>query len=331
MRRLGRSTPTEGAGHYPSLLMIGSGAFLIVVALMLRFYAYPALAVAPIDQDSITSLSATDATVLDVATLRPITTDLTVQAHTVGDVQASEDAGDDIRVWHNLTSVRSGDGEIRSRSVERAAFDAVSGLAVNCCREYRATTRGQRVPVQREGLIFKFPFDTQKEDYQLWDTTVGKAFPAEYTGTDDLDGLRVYLFTLTVPETVLGTRELPASMFGIEQVDSVEADVHIRATKTITVEPNTGVIMDRTEDQKQWLVADGVEVVANEAVLSFTDEEVAEMLEDFRDEGTMLGNLRFRYPMLAGLIGLVLLGGGVVLHRRTARRSEARQTPEPVA
>ena len=39
-------------------ILVGIGAFLVVTGLLARFYAYPALAVAPMDQNSVTSLEA---------------------------------------------------------------------------------------------------------------------------------------------------------------------------------------------------------------------------------------------------------------------------------
>ena len=76
-------------------ILVGIGAFLVVTGVLARFYAYPALAVAPMDQNSVTELAATDATILDLSTYRRCTTDMSVVNRTVGDVKASEDAGDD--------------------------------------------------------------------------------------------------------------------------------------------------------------------------------------------------------------------------------------------
>lgn len=318
--------------RYSSVIMIGLGSFLMVAALLVRFYAYPHLAVAPIEQDSITRLSATDATLLDTSTLAPITTDLDVAVRTVGDVKATEAAADDVRVWYSTTSVRSDDGQVRSRSVDRAAFGAVSGAAVNCCREWRSTTAGELTPVQRKGQVFKFPFHTLKQDYPNWDSTVGKEFNAKYVGTDSIQGMGIYKFVMTIPDTLIDSRELPASIFGIDQAEPVNASVFYRNTKTFYVEPETGAIIDRTEDQKQWLVAEGTEVVANQALLSFTDAQVTKMVSDVESDASMLGNLRTLYPLLIGLLGLGLFAAGVLLRvRRGSGTGSGRRIAEPPA
>ena len=117
---------------------------MLVAGLLLKFYAYPRVAVAPIDQNSVTRLQATGAEIFDTSTLEPLTTDLSVQSRTVGDVKASEDRGENVRVWVNTTSIRSDDGTVRSRSTERTAFDATPAEAVNCCGAFDEATEGER-------------------------------------------------------------------------------------------------------------------------------------------------------------------------------------------
>ena len=118
------------------LVLAGLGAFLLVLAVMLKVYVYPQLAVAPADQNSVTVLTGPGATIFDTATLEEVTTDLTTQVLTVGDVDAAEEEGNGVVVWQSLTSTKDSDGVIRSRDVERAAFDEYTAEAVNCCGEF---------------------------------------------------------------------------------------------------------------------------------------------------------------------------------------------------
>ena len=52
-------------------LLVGVGCFLIVAALLVRFYAYPKLAVAPVNQNSVTKLQAEGATFFNTSHPRP--------------------------------------------------------------------------------------------------------------------------------------------------------------------------------------------------------------------------------------------------------------------
>lgn len=302
--------------RFLSVALIALGGFLVVSALLMRFYAYPNLAVAPIDQNSVTNLSASDATILDVSTLKPITTDLAVESRTVSDVEASEEAteeaGEEVRVWVNTTSIQSADGEVRSRSTDRAAFDASSGLAVDCADCFRETTQGERQEVDFEGLIYKFPFDAQKTDYPFWDGSIQDTATATYAGTDSIEGLDVQVYEMEVPETVIGTREVPGSLFGVDE-PAVEADVNYQISRTFYVEPATGAVIDRVDDTRNWLTYEGSEVTATEAQLSYTDEQVQENVDELGTQAKLLSGLKLLFPLIAGLLGVVLLAVGIVL------------------
>ena len=226
-------------------VLVGLGVFLVIGGLLLRFYAYPRLAVAPIDQNSVTKLEATGANIFDTTALKPLTTDLAVQNKTVGDVKASEEQGDNVRVWVGSTSIRSSDGTVRSRSTERTAFDATSAEAVNCCGNFEESTDGQRDPVKREGLVFKFPFATEKKTYQVWDDSVGSATPATFVKETKIDGLTVYEFQQTIDRVKVGTRQVPASLVGGTGTGNVEGDNMYALDKQIFVEPVTGAIIDQ--------------------------------------------------------------------------------------
>jgi len=304
-------------------LLIGLGVFLILGAILLRFYAYPKVAVAPIDQQSVTSLEAKDATLFDAASLENITTDLSVQARTVGDVAASEKAPDGVVVWVSTNSIRSSDGTVRSRSVERAAFDDYTGEAVNCCGGFVEETEGDREEVKRKGLVFKFPFATEKKTYMFWDGTLGDAVPAKYTGTTTVNDLNVYKFQTEVPDTVVGTRDLPASVLGLPGTGNVTADTHYQDNTTMYVDPNTGAIVNRVENLKNWYAAEGKELITTEAELSYTKKEIAQTIDEVATKGKLLNAIHGIIPIVAGGIGLILLVLGIALSMRRRGTHEA--------
>lgn len=311
-------------------VLVGLGAFLLVAAVLLRFYAYPQLAIAPIDRDSVTQLEATDATLFDTSLLQEITTDLEVRTTTRGDVEASKEAGDNTRVWTGTTTITA-NGIVRSQSAERAAFDGVSGEAVNCCGSFSETTEGEREEITRKGLIYKFPFRTEKKDYDFWDGTLRDTVKAEYQKEDSIQGLDVLVFTASIPATVVGTREVPGSVVGLEDA-AVDADIVYANERTFYVDPVTGGIVDRTETQKSTLAIDGEDkVTTTEATLSYTDAQVKENVDDLGSQASQLSLLRGTLPIIALLLGLISLAAGLFLVRR-ARQDDGdpahrQQTP----
>ena len=128
---------------FPVFLM-ALGAFLVVLAPMARWYAYPRLAVAPAAQRSLTVLDGKGATIFDIASLKEIQTDVVVKANTIGDVKASDKAPGDTVVWVTTSSTESADGVLRASDVERVAFDANTGMAVNCCEEFVSESEGEQ-------------------------------------------------------------------------------------------------------------------------------------------------------------------------------------------
>ncbi len=313
----------------PSL--IGLGVFLVVAALLLRFFAYPTLAVAPVDQDSVTELTAQDATLFDSdpAVLENFTTDLTVLSKTVGDVEATQAAPDGVRCWVNTTSIRSDDGVVRSRSVESAGFDAVSGARAEGCEEWESTEEGVETPVTREGQIYKFPFDTQQEDYLFWDGDLKAATPAVYQDQGTVEGLKVYQFVQEIPETVVATREVPASILQPtpDAEGGVVADVVYSNTRTFYVEPVTGAVINRIDDQKTELVYGSSSLVVTEAELQYSEDQVTANVDEYTTKATLLAGIKGAWSLIAGLLGLLALGVGIAmglgLLRLPGRRDEA--------
>ncbi|NPC95321.1 DUF3068 domain-containing protein [Nocardioides sp. zg-DK7169] len=310
---------------------MGLGVFLLVAAALLKFYAYPKLAVAPIDQDSETTLTAEGAVIFDTdpSMLTEIMVDLTAVSTTRGDVEASREASDDqgtdVRVWADTQTITSDDGEIRSQSRGRAAFDAHTGEAVDCCGGFSETTEDERVAVKREGLVYKFPFGTEKETYDWWDGTAGTAVPAEFVEETDIDGLAVYKFEADLPAAVVGTREVPASVVGERGNDNVEADVVYANKRTFYVEPVTGAVIKRVEEQRSTLAIDGEErATTTEANLSYTDDQVAANVEEYESKASLLSMVNGLFPILGLILGLVLIVLGIVLGRRGANDAPAR-------
>jgi hypothetical protein len=222
-----------------------------------------------------------------------------------------------VLVWTGTTTITSDDGVVRSQSTDRAAHDAYTGEAVNCCGGFYEATEGERVPVERSGLVYKFPFGTEKKDYDFWDSTLGDTAKAEYLEEDEVKGVDVYVFEMSIPPTVVGSREVPGSVVG-EDAATVEADVVYGNTKTFWVEPITGAIIDRREQTTSTLAVDGVDkVTATDADISYTDAQVDDLIDQIDTKSILLGLLDGIAPVLALLLGLVSLAAGLLLIRRS--------------
>lgn len=296
--------------------LAGVGALLMVVGLLSHFYVVPKLAVVPMDQNSVTSLEAKGATLFDTATLKDITTDLSIKARTVGDVAASQKAPGNAVVWVSTTSIRSSDGVIRSRSVERAAFDKKTAEAVNCCDSFNESTEGERTPVVRQGLVFKFPFGTTKKTYQVWNDSLGKTVDTKYVGTSKVQGLSVYKFESSVPSTVVGQQDVPASVMGMSGQQNVSADSNYQNDTTYYVEPVTGAIINQVTDQLSTFTYQGHQLITTKALISYTPAQVTQMVNDIKGKASSLALANGFVPWLVVLFGLGLIGYSGLRERR---------------
>ena len=303
-----------------SSALIGLGTFLIVAGVLVKVYAVPTLEVVPTNYDSTTYLEAKDATIFnsDPDVLAPETVDLEISSHTVsGDYP---EAPDGVVVWaNNVTTTPVGWDHPFQQSRELTPFDDASGAAsdYDVGFEEVADANGdvEQVDVTRTGQVYKFPFDTQKEDYQQWDSDLGKATTAKYEGVEKLEGTTVYKFVQTIPPTVIDTVDVPGSVFGSDE-PSVAADMVYEMTRTLYIEPITGAPLNRVEERNQVLSYDGIDVPAFVGTVQYTEKSQADSLEKVQTRASLLKLSRWVFPMGLVLLGLLSVWAGVATRRR---------------
>ena len=244
-----------------SAVVIGFGAFFLTLALLLKFFAYDRLAIIPIDQNTSQTLSDPDASYFDVPSLTfkkgEVKTVLTV----VADKAASEQQGDNTVVlnkWQYTNPadrMRAGNKDQTGKPTvmdgyeHHVAIDRNSGLPVHCCNESINGT-----PAPFDGNIIKLPFNTQKRSYPWWDSTLNRAIPLNYQGEEKIQGLSTYRFTSEIPEQVYKKEETPGFVFGMARDSAGQnADRSYQNTRTLWVEPETGIVIKASEHQRQFL------------------------------------------------------------------------------
>ena len=80
-----------------------------------------------------------------------------------------------------------------------------------------------------------FPVGVKKEDYWLWDDSVGDAVRTQYAGETEIMGLPLYIYTAEVEHRYLYSEEIPG-------FSDRKADVYYTGITTYYVEPSTGSI-----------------------------------------------------------------------------------------
>ena len=303
-------------------LLLGLGVFLLVTAGMLRFFVADRLIVTPIDQYAQTVAIGPGA-YFDSGALRQQSGDMVARRTVRADVPASNE---DTAVWDVSVALQTGDGVFVRASVDRVAVDRKSGEAVACCGEAVDSQ-----PTRHSGVSYKFPFGVEKRDYQLWDPNSRRAYPAKFVSEEEVQGLTTYKFQQLIPGQELRRQDVPATLVG-ETGTTFSAPVWYSNSRTLWVEPRTGVIVKGNEQNKTTLRngagEDKVTVVQFDLTFdSATQRSQADLAED------SIGSIRLVtlwLPLLALVLGLILLAAGGLITRGAGRR-EPTSTPAHAA
>jgi hypothetical protein len=310
-------------GRRLGYVLVFVGLFLLFFGLFERFYAYPRLRKAPLDQES-APVAVGTGTYFNRSPekLREIDG---AQLKNVRTVKGDPKAGtEEVAVWDSFTStVDTADRGVITATQERIALDRVTGQSINCCGENP----------RHQGLTLKFPFGTKKQTYQFWDGPASRALPAVFTREETIQDVKVYRFEQRIDRLTLGSQELPGSLAGDPSVATVQTNIVYSNVKTIWVEPTTGIIVKGQQDVSQVLETTGGQQVLTllDAVLTYDDATVDANAADAADSIGQLRLLSTILPIGAVLLGLVLLVVGLVLLRapegRRVRRAEGESHP----
>ncbi|MEU5906203.1 DUF3068 domain-containing protein [Micromonospora sp. NPDC047527] len=295
-------------------ILVAAGAFLIVGAVATPLIVAPALVKVPLDQSSVTVSEAQNATVLDFSTLSERSgVNLTAHRAVRGDV---DDGNADRTVFNVGVRVIDDAGKEITVSTDRVALDRRTAEAVACCAE---DING--APFKHEGLTYTFPFGTEKKTYQYFDNTARKAYPAKYLGTEQLQGLTVYKFEMTAEPVKISEIDVPGNLIGSTEA-TVTAGRFYANTRTLWVEPDSGVIVKGQEKQLQTLRdetgADKIKII--DATLVFNEETQKQQAKAAEDARGQINLLTTVVPIVLGLLGLALVLLGLFLIIRAGRR-----------
>lgn len=319
-----------------SLVLIGFGAFAIALGLFLRFYAYPALAVVPLEQkvESVAEGRAAVFYASDLTLRRDVA--LTATRRVESNLKRPDvKIGGDVMVWDAGLLVTDSSGRTVSAQMHRVCLDRRTNAAVQTCSESYVTER-QEGPseddksVRQEGISYKFPFGVERTGYQYFDTTLRKATEARFESVDTVEGLEVYKFVQRIPPTKLRTQPVPGSLLGLPDA-SVDADRYHENTRTMWVEPVTGIIVKGQEEQKQTLRGpDGsTEAILLQGTLTFTQDTVDASVARAQEGKSKLVLISWTGPLVLISVGVVLafLGifGFIAARRGRKRRIEGFQ------
>jgi len=296
------------------LTLTGLGAFLFVLALLLRFYLPGQVIKFPLNEYVVTTLVGHDVRYFSekqVATLTGVTAKATSTVE--GDVAAGSGS---TAVWDDFTAVEdTTHGQPIEYMSQRSAFDRRSGQIVNCCGAYVSVSNAGTHKGHQSGLAYAWPIGTQKQTYQVFDPTLAKAEPFRYEGTATITGVSTYKFVEKVTKRQFSQQTLPGNLVGYPDQPTVTLPEYITETNTYYVDPVTGEPIDVTENQKLTLenITGATRLSLFEGYLAATPASISSAVGSVNSSHLKIEFIEDIGPLVCVLLGVVLLVLGITL------------------
>jgi hypothetical protein len=339
---------------------MGLGAALLIAALLLSTYTKGKIAKIPLNLDA-TLVADGTGTAFDPASLNTerfvINRNVPVALQEQISVESPSNA--DVVTLQVGSSLRRTDKQqdsglllalVDTVTVNRKTAVAVSsesnpGGAVQKPRAAEDTLPPTNIALPHDGLAYRFPFDTEKRTYPVFDPIAQKAYDANYDGEEDVNGLTTYRFSQNVGYDADGKLVEPIKYSSLYN-DDADAHVTARASlwglpgnpdepitmtryyaaqRTFWVDPASGTIVKKKDRGYHFYAREPLkpEVTFVDFSVTSTEATVESQVASARDERDRLALWGRILPITFTAMGLVALVGGVGLGSFSLRAESA--------
>ena len=290
-------------------LLFGLGGFLLIAGLIALLWAPGVVKRTPLDTSSVTHLTG-EAEKLNTATGRLEANDVKAISTSKTDSNVSDD---EVAAWTSTSCLVIDDGDTPDcvDGTDERLVTATTDVFATDRLTALATNEGKYLPAgakEHEGVVNKWPFDTEQKTYPYWDGTAGQAVDAKYVRTVKVRDLETYLFRVKIEDAPIQIAE---------GVDGTYDDV-----KELYVNPSTGAIINQTDSQQRSL-ANGAKVL--DLKLAFTDAQVKRNVDKANGAIGEIRLITVVIPAIGILGGLMCLAGGAFLLLRGRPAGGARR------
>ena len=329
---------------------MGLGAALLIAALLLSTYTIGKIAKIPLNIDT-TLVSDGTGDAFDPASLNTqrfvVNKDVPLVMQQQISVESPSNA-DVVTLQVGSTLRRSDqqrDNGLLLAMVDTVTLDRKTALAVSSESNPGGAVQKPRaiedenpptnIALPHEGLAYRFPFDTEKKTYPYFDPIAQKAFDANYSGEEDVNGLTAFKFTQNVGFDADGKLVEPVKYASLYD-DDADAQVTARAAlwglpgdpeepitmtryyaaqRTFWVDPVSGTIVKQADRAYHYYAREALKPEMTFADYTLTtDEESVESqvaaAQDERDRVALWGRI---LPITFTALGLIALVGGALL------------------
>jgi hypothetical protein len=313
-------------------VLTGLGAFFIVLAIMSWLYVPGQAVKFPLNEYSVSTLVANGASWFSPKSVSELSNVTMVITSTVkGDVTAANSLGSSkIAVWQSFAAIEDTTDHQQvsiPAAADEFAFDRRTGVLVPWSGN---VISGKHVP-QVAGQGYVWPLGAKKQSYQVFDITLLKPVTFKFVGTATTSGIPTYKYVAVVPPTQTGTEVLPGSLVG-EKAATVTLPQMYSTTETYFVDPVTGAPLqiERVTHENLTDASGAPKLVLLDADFKTSAASVAATVKNDNHYRNLINLATFIVPVIAGLIGIILLVVGLVLSRMSPEDEEYEDEDEPV-
>ncbi|WP_431954120.1 DUF3068 domain-containing protein [Nocardia lijiangensis] len=331
---------SAGTRRTVACLLVGLGALLIVMAVMIPTYTVDKLAKTPLDLEITTianSQQGSESLVLDSRSLTApegaakVDTNVPLISQRFVTVEEPSDATEmTIQAGQTLRRIdKQGDTGLLTAVVDRVTIDRKTGEPVdkepNGSIAVTANPQGESIaePVQHTGLQYRFPIGTEKKSYPYFDLNARATFDIDFVEETEINSMKVYHFRQTVPVTNLydvvpaptNRLSLPAAKWGLEGEEPVTMTRFYTNTRDLWVEPQTGTVIKGGEQLHLYYARSGdkPDVTALKSNIIFDENTVESQMSVAQDNIDRLALYGRIMPIVLGVLGVILAIVGAIL------------------
>jgi hypothetical protein len=336
--------------------LMGLGAALLIAALLLSTYTDSKIAKIPLNLDA-TLVSDGTGTAFNPGSLNEpkFVVDRNVPLAQQEDVTVESPSDADVVTLQVGSTLRRTDEQqdnglllalVDTVTLNRRTATAVSsesnpGGAVQKPRAIDDEQPPTNIALPHEGLAYRFPFDTEKRTYPVFDPIAQKPYDANYDGEEDVNGLTTYRFSQNVGYDADGKLvepvkyaslydddadakvTAPAGMWGVpgNPDEAITMTRYYAAQRTFWVDPVSGTIVKKEEHGYHYYAREALkpEVTFVDYKVAFNEETVESQVASARDERDRVALWGRILPITFTAMGLVTLVGGALLGSFTMR------------
>ncbi|MDT5087209.1 MAG: hypothetical protein QOE52_3058 [Mycobacterium sp.] len=344
--------------------IMGLGAALLIAALLLSTYTSSRITKIPLDLDA-TLISDGTGTAVDPASLysQKLVIDKNVPLVSQQQIDVESPANADVVTLQVGTSIRRSDKQkdsglllalvdtvtLNRKSATAVSDDTHPGGAVQKPRGFNDESPPTNIALPHDGLSYRFPFHTEKRTYPYFDPIAQKAFDANYTGAEDVNGLTAYKFTQDVGYDADGKLAEPirypslyaddadskvtasASMWDVpgDPDEKITMTRYYAAQRTFWVDPESGTIVKEEERANHYYARDALkpEVTLVDYKITSNEATVESQVNAARNERDRLALWSRVLPITFTASGVIALIGGLLLGSFALRTEAALLDP----